>query len=99
MMIQYGQTANFVVLYDDSLNGQGGQPDGAVLSQGVLDYCEYDLVRLSMLFGNIMSLAVSLPIQINLVPGAGGAFNNLVNVINCYVSVNTSAQGLPALLS
>ena len=45
MMIQYGNTANFT---------DGAQPNGPALSQGVLDYCEYDLARISMMFGGIL---------------------------------------------
>ena len=52
MMIQYGATANFVVSYDSSFTGAPGQPNGPALAQSVLDYCEYDLLRLSMLFGS-----------------------------------------------
>jgi hypothetical protein len=98
MMIQYGATTNFVVSYDSSFTGAPGQPNGPVLAQSVLDYCEYDLVRLSMLFGNILPPAASLPIQINLVPGAGGANNNLVNIINCNCNPNTDPVGLPGLV-
>jgi hypothetical protein len=90
--------ANFVVSYDSLFTGAAGQPDGPTLAQGVLDYCEYDLVRLSMLFGNIMPSAASLPIQINLVPGAGGASNNLLNGITCFCNTNTDPAGLPALV-
>ncbi|HKD65232.1 MAG TPA: hypothetical protein VKB84_00215 [Candidatus Binataceae bacterium] len=97
MMIMYGSTTNFVVFYDSSFTG-GGQPDGPTLARGVLDYCEYDLVRLSMLFGGILPPASSLPIQINLVPGPGGASNNLVNSITCYCNMNTDPLGLPALV-
>ncbi len=97
MMIQYGSTTNFVVSYDSSFSG-AGQPNGPALAQGVLDYCEYDLTRLSMLFGNILPPASSLPIQINLVPGSGGANNNNVNVINCLCPLNTEPLGLPALV-
>jgi hypothetical protein len=98
MMIQYGATANFVVSYDSSFTGGSAQPNGPALAQAVLDYCEYDLLRLSLLFGNILPPASSLPIQINLVPGAGGAINNLVNIINCNCNLNTEAQGLPGLV-
>jgi hypothetical protein len=98
MMIQYGATTNFVVSYDSSLTGGSGQPDGSALAQGVLDYCEYDLGRLSILFGNLLPLPASLPIQINLVPGAGGANNNLMNIINCNCDLNTEPQGLPGLV-
>jgi hypothetical protein len=96
MMIQYGATANFVVSYDSSFTGGPGQPDGPALAQGVLDCCEYDLVRLSMLFGNILPPAAALPIQINLVPGGGGANNNWLNVINCFCDVNVVPLALPA---
>lgn len=96
MMIQYGATANFVVSYDSSFTG-GGQPNGPALAQGVLDYCEYDLTRLSILFG--MNLpAADIPIQINLIPGSGGAFNNGVNQISCYCDLNTDPLGLPSLV-
>jgi hypothetical protein len=98
MMIQYGATANFVVSYDSSLTDAQGRPHGSLLAQSVIDSCEYDLLRLSMLFGNILPLAASLPIQINLVPGAGGANNNLVNIINCNCDSNTEPQGLPGLV-
>jgi len=96
MMIQYGATANFVVSYDSSFTG-GGQPNGPALSQGVLDYCEYDLVRLTMLFGINLPPA-NLPIQINLIPGGGGAFNNGVNQISCFCNINTDPLGLPSLI-
>lgn len=98
-MIEYGATANFVVYYDSSFTGAPGQANGPALAQGVLDFCEYDLVRLSMLFGNILPPSGSLPIQINLVPGAGGANNNLVNSINCFCDVNTDPLGLPGLVA
>jgi hypothetical protein len=97
MMILYGSTTNFVVSYDSSFTG-GTQPDGPALAQGVIDYCEYDLARLSMLFGGILPPASSLPIQINLVPGSGGASNNLLNTIDCYCNLNTEAAGLPGLV-
>jgi hypothetical protein len=54
MLTQYGNTTNFVVSYDSSFTG-GGQPNGPVLAQGVLDYCEYDLMCLSRLFGGVLA--------------------------------------------
>lgn len=96
MLIQYKTTTNFVVSYDSSFTG-GAQPDGPALAQGVVDYCEYDLTRLGMLFSGSLP-ASSLPIQINLVPGSGGANNNAVNTINCNCDINTTAAGLPALV-
>ncbi len=96
MMINYGTTKNFVVLYDSSFTGSG-QPDGVALAQGVLDYCEYDLARLSKLFGNIMPS--SLPIKIQLVPGNGGASNDLLNNIYCYCNLSTEPLGLPGLVA
>src|SRR5581483_7174258 len=95
-MIQYGSTSHFVVSYDNSFNGQGGNPNGPALAQGVLDYCEYDLVRLSMLFGNVMP--TTFPIQINLIPGGGGAYNNGLNTIGLYCGSNTQALNLPAVV-
>jgi hypothetical protein len=97
MMILYGTTTNFAVSYDSLFTGVSAQL-GPTLAQSVLDNCEYDLVRLSMLFGNILPAPASLPIQINLVSGAGGASNNNVNVINCYCGVNTDPSGLPSLV-
>lgn len=98
MMVQYGVTTHFVISYDSTLNGMGGQPNGQALAQSALDYCEYDLVRLSMLFGNLMPPASSFPIRINMVPGAGGANNNLVNIINCNCGMNTDPAGIPGLV-
>ena len=97
MLIQYGATANFVVSYDSTFTG-GSQPDGPGLAQGVLDYCEYDLTRLSLLFGGILPPAASLPIRINLIPGLGGASNNGSNLIDCKCNLNTTPEGLPALV-
>ena len=98
MMIKYGTTANFVVYYDSSFTGGPGEPSGPVLAQAVIDNCEYDLVRLSLLFGITLSAPANLPITINLQPGGGGANNNLVNTINCNCSVNTYLPGLPSLV-
>jgi len=98
MMIQYGATPHFVVSYDSSFTGAAGVPNGPLLAQSVLDTCEYDLTRLSQLFGNILPLPASFPIQINLVPGGGGANNNLLNLINCNCNLGTQPQALPALV-
>ena len=65
-------------------------------AQRVVDYCEYDLARLSLLFGGILPL--SLPIQIQLVPGLGGAANNGSNTIWCYCDTSTDPLGLPSLV-
>ena len=54
MMINAGQTANFVVWYDNSLTNSNPPNTGPALAQAVLDYCEYDLARLSLLFGGIL---------------------------------------------
>ena len=88
MLINYGNTTNFQIWYDDSLTGAAGVPNGVALSQGVMDYCEYDLARLSVLFGNIMPPAANLPFQININPGGGGANNDGIKTITCFV--NTS---------
>jgi hypothetical protein len=98
-LIQFGTTTNFVILYDSTLSGMGGQPDGAGLSQAVLDYCEYDLARLQVLFGNVA--LSSLPINIQVLPATptqGGGWNNGVNLIKTYVNTNTTTTSLPALV-
>jgi hypothetical protein len=56
-MILFGQTANFSVYYDSALPEQGVNVNA--LAQSVLDYCEYDRQRLSLLFGNILPGAVA----------------------------------------
>ena len=88
-MTLFGQTANFFVYYDSALPGQGVNVNA--LGQSVLDYCEYDRQRLSLLFGNILPGAVT----INLIPGGGGGSNNLVDTIWCNVGPSTTALYLP----
>jgi len=88
MLINYGNTTNFQIWYDDSLTGAAGVPNGVALSQAVMDYCEYDLQRLSFLFGNIMPPAANLPFQINIVPGGGGAYNDGIKTITCLVNIS-----------
>src|SRR5579872_2262396 len=96
MMIIYGSTSHFVVAYDSSLTG-GSQPSGPALAQGVIDMCEYDLVRLQALFG--LSLPAShFPIAINLVPGPGGANNNGNNTINVFCNINSDPLGTPSIV-
>src|ERR1700680_178264 len=97
MMIPYGTTTNFAVAYDSTFTG-GAQPDGPALSQAVIDYCEYDLARLSVLFGGILPPASSFPIQINLIPGGGGGGNNGVNLINCNCNVGTALLSMPTIV-
>jgi hypothetical protein len=65
MPVLYPTTANFSVSYDSTFTG-GSNLNGPALAQGVIDNCEYDLVRLSLLFGGI--LAASLPSRSSLVP-------------------------------
>jgi hypothetical protein len=66
-MVQAGQTANFIVSYNDSITlANGYQASGLTLAQAVLANCETDLASLSSLFGGIMPAAASLPFQINL---------------------------------
>ncbi|HLW54109.1 MAG TPA: hypothetical protein VKW06_14825 [Candidatus Angelobacter sp.] len=97
MLINYQNTTNFSVWYDSTFTG-GTQPDGPGLSQAVVDYCEYDLVRLSMLFGHILPAPASLPITINLVPGGGGGNNNGLNIINCNCNINTDPRSMPTIV-
>jgi len=85
MLITFGTTANFVISYDSTLTGAAGVPNGSAIAQTAMDYCEYDLQRLSRMFGGILPSPANLPISINIVPGAGGASNNEVNSINCFI--------------
>jgi hypothetical protein len=88
MLMFYKSTTNFSVYYDTSLS------NGPTLAQSVIDYCEYDLVRLGMLFGNI---PLPLPITVNLIPGGGGAFNvPATKTITCFCSASTVAATVPA---
>jgi hypothetical protein len=89
-------TENFVVAYDDSL------ANGAALADAVVQSCEGGLSSISELFGNIMPPAASLPFNVNLVPGPGGGSHGpgcAGTTVTCYVSVNSDAIGVPALLN
>jgi hypothetical protein len=96
MLIKQGQTTNFVVYYDDALvgNPQYTQPSGSVLAQSVLDHCENDLTRLSMIFGGVMP--PHLPLTVNLIVGTqqNGPIvsnsNDGVSTINIAVAYNAS---------
>jgi len=89
MLIQYGMTQHFTVFYDSTFTGGPGQVNGPELAQNVLDYCEYDLARLSMLFGIMLT---TFPIAINLV--TSGNNNNGLNNIDSSCNVNT-LPGMP----
>jgi hypothetical protein len=94
-----GQSAHFTVSFDSSIVGP---PSGAALAQPIVDYCEYDYARLSLLFGAIGLPAQNLPISVQLVPSTtlGGASNNGAGAIQsstpptitCYINPNF---GLP----
>ena len=91
-------TQHFVVSYDDSFTGGTGQPDGPALAKRVVDYCEYDLARLSVLF--LMKLKpIYFPIYIKLVPGSGGATNYDDQFIECSCDSTTEPAMLPALVA
>ena len=94
MMIIAGQTAHFVVSYDDSLS------NGAALAQAILGRCEQDLSALGTLYGGIMPAASSLPFQVSLVPGGGGASHPgcAATAITCYIGAGTILQNLPGLV-
>ena len=98
MMVLAGTTTNFVVYYDDALIALG--IDAVGLSQAVLDYCEYDLIRISKLFGGISLPAATLPVQVNLVPGTGGAGHPSCASANitCNIETTSSPTSLPALV-
>jgi hypothetical protein len=97
-MVLAGQTAHFAVSYDDSITlANGYQASGLALAQAVLASCENDLATFSNLFGGIMPAPASLPFQINLVPGGGGASHAgcLSTVISCFISPNSDIVGVP----
>jgi hypothetical protein len=95
MMVVAGQTAHFVVSYDDSLS------NGAALAQAILGRCEHDLSTLSTLYGGIMPTASSLPFQVSLVPGGGGASHPgcAATAITCYIGSGTVLANLPGLVA
>jgi Tol biopolymer transport system component/alpha-tubulin suppressor-like RCC1 family protein len=90
-IVKRGQTTNFVVFYDDSLG------NGIPLADAVLAQCEKDLASLSTLFGGIMPATASLPFQIYLLPGGGGASHPgcLSTQISVWVSSGTDTIGAP----
>lgn len=94
MMIVAGQTAHYVVSYDDSLS------NGLALADAILARCESDLSALSTLYGGIMPPVSSLPIQVRLVPGAGGAGHPgcASTAITCYVGAGATILGMPGLV-
>jgi hypothetical protein len=94
MMVVAGQTAHYVVSYDDSLS------NGLVLANAILGQCEQDLSALSALYGGIMPAAASLPFQVSLVPGGGGASHPgcLATAITCYINAGSLVQGIPLLV-
>ena len=94
VMIVAGQTAHYVVSYDDSLS------NGAALANAILGQCEQDLSALSALYGGIMPAAASLPFQVSLVPGSGGASHPgcLATAITCYIYAGSLVQGIPLLV-
>ena len=97
-MVLAGTTPNFTVSYDDTITvANGYQASGLAFAQAVLASCENDLATFSNLFGGIMPAPASLPVQISLVPGAGGASHPgcLSTVITCFISHNSDTVGVP----
>ena len=94
MMVVRGNTANFVVAYDDTL------ANGPALADAVLLQCEPDLAALSTLFGGVMPTPASLPFHVNLVPGGGGGSHPgcLATTITCFVSASSDTIGVPKLV-
>jgi len=82
-MVSAGSTAHFSVSYDSALTGSSTQPPGSTLAESVLDYCEYDYERLSLLFGGIEVPSHSLPVAVEIVSSTsqGGASNDGIGAI------------------
>jgi hypothetical protein len=96
-----GSTPNFTVSYDDAIIvAKGYKASGLAFAQAVLANCQQDFATLSSLFGGIMPAADSLPFQIYLVPGQGGAGHGgcLSTVITCFISPNSDTVGIPSLV-
>jgi hypothetical protein len=66
LLTQRGQTAHFIVNFDNSLGA-----NGPLLADAVLATCERDYAQLQGYFGGITP--AGLPFVINIVPGNGGA--------------------------
>lgn len=92
MLVVRGNTTHFGVAYDSTLT------NGAMLADAVLANCERDLAGLSALFGGIMP--ASLPAQVDLVPGLGGASHPSCadTHITCYISAGSDTLGVPAVV-
>jgi hypothetical protein len=100
-MILAGGTPNFTVSYDDSITvANGYQASGLAFAQAVLATCENDFAIFSNLFGGIMPAAASLPFEVSLVPGPGGASHPgcLSTAITCFISHNSDTVGVPLTL-
>lgn len=100
-MVLAGTTPNFTVFYDDSITvASGYQASGLAFAQAVLANCEHDLATFSNFFGGIMPAPASLPFQVNLVPGPGGASHPgcLSTAITCSISHNSDIVGIPLTL-
>jgi len=98
MLVLAGQTANFKVWYEDSITPANGYQDtGLAFAQAVLATCENDLAALSNLFGGIMPDPLTLPFQINLVPGGGGGSHPGCSstAITRTISPNSDTVGVP----
>jgi hypothetical protein len=100
-MVLAGTTPNFTVSYDDIITVAAGyQASGVTFAQAVLASCENDLATFSDLFRGIMPAPASLPFQISLVPGGGGASHPgcLSTVITCFISHNSDTVRVPLTL-
>jgi hypothetical protein len=95
MLVPFGSTTNFDVVYESALADQG--VNVAALCQSILDHCEFDKLRLQVLFGSIPINTPPGTIHVQLVPGPGGA-DEQGSYITLYCDATTDPSTLPALM-
>ena len=72
-MLVTANTAHFIVTYDDTFINQG--IPAPAIAQALVDSCEYDLTRMSKMFGGLMLPANFFPITIAAVTTRSGGWN------------------------
>jgi hypothetical protein len=94
MLLPYGSTTNFDIVYESALTDQG--INVTPLCQAILDYCEFDKLRLQILFGDI-PITPPAKIQVQLIQGPGGA-KEQGSSITLFCDATTDPSTLPALM-
>jgi hypothetical protein len=95
MLVPFASTTNFDIVYESLLIDQG--VNVTALCQSILDHCEFDKLRLQILFGNIPINTPPGKIQVQVVPGSGGA-NEQGGYITLFCDATSDPLMLPALM-